>query len=175
MNRLQYRRPSSPAMRVLPHPIATHYNKKRCPKGEAAPMDPFPFLAPAPSVTRSHPSPGQKAPGDRSHPRLPVAPDRAVSRLVYARAPRSRSAARQAPRSIAQKKNGAAFFPDQAPPLVCRKRPAPSAPLSNRGVPARLREENNSASTGDRLCPVNSSVRSAELASVPTKYRSVGE
>src|SRR5207253_429432 len=116
--------------------------------------------------------PARKASADRSHSRPPVAPGRVVSRPASARGLRSRFAATQPSRSIAQKKNGAVFFPDQAPLLVCRKRPAPSAPLSNRVLPTRLREGNHSASTAARLCPYRSSVQSAELASVSRKYRS---
>src|SRR5207245_5669205 len=63
------------------------------------------------------------------------------------------------------------FFPNQVALLARRKRPASSAPLSNRVFPARLREGNHSASTAARLCPYNSSVQSAELASVSRKYR----
>src|SRR5438477_2673674 len=158
-------------MAVLWPPTAIHYSKRSSPTVRAAPTGLFPFLARARSATRSRPSPARKVPAGRSHSKLPVATDRVVSRPVCAHGPRSQFAATQPSRSIAQKKSGAVFFPNQVALLARRKRPASSAPLSNRVFPARLREGNHSASTAARLCPYNSSVQSAELASVSRKYR----
>src|SRR6266480_1335518 len=171
MDRPGYKRSPFPAATSRQRRIATHYSKKQWPKARAAPMDQFLFLATARSTAPPRPSPARKAPPDRLHSRLPVALDRAVSRPACARALRLRSATMLPPRSIAQKKNGAVFSPGEVALLVRRRRPAPSAPPSNRAFPARLREYNDTASTGARPCPYNSSAQSAELTSVPRTYR----